>query len=97
MSRPAQAHLGAGEEEADSLHADLEEASLARLDVLDRELSAQLHAGRDSSHPPGGCSLHGGLDAVVQVPALARVIFVKLSLASVASPETQNLRLPPVT
>ena len=85
-------HLGTGEEEPDPLHADLEQAALPGLDVLDRELSPELHAGRHAPHAPGRRPLHGGLDAVVEVTALGCVIFVQLCLSSIASPETQNLK-----
>lgn len=87
-----EAYLGAGEEKAHALHADLEQAALAALDVLDGELAPELHAGpAHPAHAPAGGPLHGPLDAVVQVPTLARVVFVKLSLTTVPSPQTQNL------
>ena len=73
---PHQPHLGAGEEETHPLHADLQQPSLPRLDVLDGELPPELHARGDAPHAPGRRPLHGGLDAVVEVPALGCVIFV---------------------
>ena len=76
IDEPCLSHLGAGEEEAHSLHADLQETALAWLDVLDWELSPELHARGDAPHAPGRRPLHGGLDAVVEVPALGCVIFV---------------------
>ena len=81
-------YLGTSEEEPHTLHANLEQASLPALKVLDRELPPELHAGTHRpAHPSAGGPLHRPLDAVVQVPTLARVIFVKLSLAPVTSPQ----------
>ena len=89
-----QSYLGGGEEEPHPLHADLEQAALAALNVLDRELAPELHAGPPHpAHAPTGGPLHRPLDAVVQVPTLARVVFVKLSLTPVPSPQTQNLKV----
>ena len=89
-----QSYLGGGEEEPHPLHADLEQAALATLDVLDRELAPELHARpTHPAHAPTGGPLHRPLDAVVQVPTLGRVVFVKLSLTPVPSPQTQNLQV----
>ena len=61
--------LGGGEQQADALHADLQQAALARSQVLHGKLAAQLESGCDPG-PASRRPLHRLLDAVVQVPTL---------------------------
>ena len=76
-------HLAVGEEEPDALHADLQQSTLARVQVLHRELAAQLPPESRAARPadlaaPRRRPLHRLLDGVVQVAALLRVELVQL-------------------
>lgn len=64
-----QAHLAIGEEQPHPLHADLEQPSLPRREILNRELSSELHPCKSTL---SSCSrpLHRLFDAVVQILAL---------------------------
>lgn len=85
--------LGISKEKANSLHANLQQPALSRLNVLNWELAPKFHARRNTSCPSRCCSFHGALNAVVEITALLGVILLQLRLTTVPAPQTKNLVL----